>query len=245
MTCTEFDDLVVVGIHGRLNAEERAWIDRHRAVCARCAAIYERYESSIDLQAEGLESAESLPMPDWQASWEAIAVRALPEMSPFARLVARLPRWVPVTAAILLVFVLGTFFGRGLLFDAGRPKPGAMALSTPEIGTALDFTSYADNLKPVLMNFLNRGDVAPPDELRALEREIIGGMLSQTRILRGLAAKTGDAELADLLFDLEFILTSMANLAPGDEASAAHLERMIRDRDVSLRLRELASPATI
>jgi hypothetical protein len=70
-------------------------------------------------------------------------------------------------------------------------------------------------------------------------------MLLRTRLLRSLAAESGDASRGDLLLDLEFILSSLANLTPGDTASAVHLERMIREKDIALRLRELASPATI
>jgi len=244
MNCTEFRDLVVIGIHARLTAAQRAEIDRHRADCAGCAALYERFERSLDLQAEALEETASVPAPDWDASWAAIAKGALPEKSPLRRFFGLFPRWVPAAAAVLLVFVLG-YLARGLFVGTSAPRPGMAELSPSRRGPSLVFADYADGLKPVLMSFLNRGDVVPPPELRTLEREIVHNMLSQTRILEDLAAQNGDAGLADLLVDLEFILTSLANLEPGDKASAAFLARMIREKDVPLRLRELAGPATI
>jgi hypothetical protein len=245
MTCTDFQNLIVVGIHGRLTAEERRQIDRHRSACGECAALYDRFADLIEQQAESLEEGTSAAAPEWDKSLAAIEEEAFPERRPFFRFLDRVPRWVPATAAILLVFVLGYFAGRSILVDSITSRSGIAALPSSEFKAPLIFASYADNLKPVLISFLNRGDVVPPEELRALELEIIRDMLSRTRILRDLASKTGDIALGDLLFDLEFILTSMANLAPGDRDSAALLERMIREKDVTFRLRELASPATI
>jgi hypothetical protein len=245
MNCQEFRDLVVVGVHGRLSAEQKRELDRHRSACADCAALYERFEGLVDLQAEALDEAASVPPPDWNASWAAIAERSLPEKSPLLRFFDRVPRWIPATAGILVVFVIGYVAGRGILVDSDVSRPEIADLPSSDRGPSLLFASYADSLKPVLISFLNRGDVVPPAELRALEREVARDMISRTRILHELAAASGDAELADLLVDLQFILTSLANMEPGDKASAALLERMIREKDVPLRLRELASPFTI
>lgn len=245
MNCQDFHDLVAIGVHGRLSAEQNTEIDRHRSSCPECAALYERLEGLIGLQTEALEEAASVPPPDWNRSWEAIADKALPERSPFLKSFARVPGWVPAAAGILVVFVLGYVAGRGILVDSVVSRPGLAAHPASERGRSTLFASYADGLKPVLTSFLNRGDVVPPAELRALEREVARDMLSRTRVLRDLAAASGDDELADLLVDLEFILTNLANLTPGDEGSAALLERMIREKGVPLRLRELASPTTI
>jgi hypothetical protein len=245
MNCQDFRDLVVVGVHGRLSPGDREELDRHRSACADCATLYERFEGLVDLQAEALDEAASIPPPDWNASWAAIAERSRPGKSPLLRFFDRVPRWVPSAAGILVVFVLGYVAGRGLLVDSDVSRPEIAVIPVPDRGSSSLFAGYADGLKPVLTNFLNRGDVVPPAELRALEREIVRDMLSRTRILRELAAASGDAELADLLVDLEFILTSLANLEPGDKASAALLDRMIREKSLPRRLRELASPTTI
>jgi len=245
MNCTDFQNLVVVGIHGRLTEEERHAIDSHRSACSECAALYDRFADLLAGQAEALTGTAPVQGPDWDESWEAIAARALPERRPLFRFFDGIPRWLPATAAILLVFGLGYFAGRGILLDSVTSGRQTADLSIAPPGTPLSVAAYADNLKPVLINFLNRGDIVQPEALRALEHEIIRDMLSRTRLLKDLAAQTGDAALEDLLLDLEFILTSLANLSPGDEASAALLDRVIREKDVPLRLRELASPLTI
>ena len=245
MTCRDFQDLIVIGVHGRLTADERRELDRHRAECGACAALYERFTALMDVQEKSVNESASVPLPDWGKSWAVIAEKALPRKSPRSRFFTLVQRWAPAAAVIFLVFALGYFFGRGFLVRNTAYGPGVAAFSSSDLSSPLIFADYADNLKPVLFNFLNRSDVRPPAELRALEHEIIRDMLSRTRILRSLAAESEDAVLGDLLLDLEFILASMANLTPGDTESADQLKRMIRERDVPLRLRELASPATI
>jgi hypothetical protein len=245
MNCRDFQNLIVIAVHGRLTADERSELDRHLSACQECAARHERFAPFIDLKAKAEDGVADVAVPDWEKSWAVISEKALPLGEPRSRFFTLVPRWVPAAAAVLLVFALGYFIGRGILVDSTTSGPGVASAVSADQPSPLLFANYADNLKPVLVNFLNRSDVRPPEELRALEREITRDMLSRTRLLRGLAAGSGDAALGDLLIDLEFILTSMANLAPGDTESAVHLERMIREKDIALRLRELASPATI
>jgi hypothetical protein len=245
MNCHDFQDLLVIGAHGRLTADQRAELERHRSACGECAALAGRLAPLLDLQEKALDGNASGPLPDWEKSWAVISEKAVPRRGPAPRLFALVPRWIPAAAAILLVFVLGYFAGRGLLVDSVTSGPAVAGLSPSGLPASLSFTDYADSLKPVLVSFINRGDVPPPEEIRSLEQEIVRDMLLRTRLLRSLAAESGDASRGDLLLDLEFILTSLANLTPGDTASAVHLERMIREKDIALRLRELASPATI
>jgi len=245
MNCRDFQNLIVIAVHGRLTADERSELDRHLSACQECAARHERYAPLIDLQAKAEDGVADVALPDWEKSWAVISEKALPHGKPRSRFFTLVPRWVPVAAAVLLVFALGYFVGRGILVDRTTSSPGVASAVIADQPSPLLFANYADSLKPVLVNFLNRSDVRPPDELRALEREIIRDILSRTRLLRSLAAESEDAALGDLLIDLEFILTSMANLVPGDTESAVHLERMIREKDIAPRLRELASTATI
>lgn len=245
MNCLEFQNLIVVGIHGRLTAAQRGELDRHRAVCEDCASLYERQAPLIGLREEDVKRHESAHLPDWERSWAAISERALSPKSRPARRFASIPLWVPAAAAVLLVFVLGYIAGRGVFFGTTGRAPRTAALLPTGLPSPLTFAEYADSLKPVLASFINRSDVPVPEKLRALEHRIIRDMLAETRALKRLAAESGDTSRGDLLVDLEFVLTSLANLTPGDTESAVHLERMIREKDVAPRLREMASHATI
>lgn len=258
MNCREAEILIVAGVYGRLTPEERAELENHSGACPTCAGLIAKSAPLLDLRARAGE--EDAPLPDWEKSWSRISAEALDKrprrMGVFGRSDLGWAVWVrraTAAAAVLLVFVLGYFAGRRLLIDRSDEAVEAVAAgSSSRISPFLEsgqimLAEYADNLGPVLVNFLNRGDVRPPEGLRELERRVVRDMLVQTRLLRSLTAASGGAHgrLDDLLLDLEFILTSMANMAPEDKESADHLDRMIREKSVSLRLRDLAAFSTI
>jgi hypothetical protein len=255
MNCREAENLIVAGVYGRLTPEERAELENHAGACPACAGLMAKSAPLLGLRARAGE--DDVPLPDWEKSWSRIAAEALDKRprrpGVFGRTSPGWPVWAiraTAAAAVLAVFVLGYFTGRGVLFD--RPGETAAAGSSLPVSPAAEsgrimLAEYADNLGPVLVNFLNRGGVRPPEGLRELERHVVRDMIAQTRLLRSLAAADGGTEgrLGELLQDLEFILTSLANMAPDDKESADQLDRMIRETDVSLRLRDLAAFSTI
>jgi hypothetical protein len=117
------------------------------------------------------------------------------------------------------------------------------------VQTPLDFSagsleSYADYLQPVLVDFLNRNGVENPESMRQLEQHIVSDLLVRTRLLKSLIPEDESPLLKDLFQDLEFILTAMDNLEAGDSDTARHLVGLIRDKEVSFRLRQLIRTQT-
>jgi len=259
MNCREAKNLITAGVYGRLTPEERAELENHSADCRACARLYEKSSPLLGLRAGAGE--EEVPLPDWDKSWSRISAGAIDIRPPRAALFARpafgrtgWTRGAIAAAALLLVFAIGYFAGRRHLDDRSADAAAAVtadAAARGSISPAFPFAAsaqvllaeYADSLGPVLVNFLNRGDVRPPDGLREIERRVVRNMLEQTRLLRSLSAESGgaDGRLGDLLQDLEFILTSMANLDPEDKESADHLGRIIREKEISPRLRDFAA----
>ena len=256
MDCREAEDLITVGIYGRLTPEERTGLESHAKTCPACAALLEKWAGIREIQAGARE--DEAPLPDWEKSWSRIAAATL-EPRPRRGLFFGWPgqgrtvwaRRAAVAAAALLVFVFGYFAGRRFLFEgpgqavrtaAAGPSVGA----SPPAGSAeIRLAEYAGNLRPLLADFLNRGDVRQPDGLVELKRRLVRDMLGQTRLLKSLVEESGEAGLKGLLSDLELILTSLANMGADDKDSADHLARMIRERDISPRLRDLAGFSTI
>lgn len=227
-------------------------MENHAAACRACASLYEKSSPLLDLRTGSGE--EKVPLPDWEKSWSRISAGAIDIRPRRATLFARLifgrtgrTRRAIAAAALLLVFAIGYFAGHRLLDDRSADAAAARGSVSPAFPSAASaqvfLAEYADSLGPVLIDFLNRGDVRPPDSLRELERRVVRNMLNQTRLLRSRAAESGgaDGRLGDLLQDLEFILTSMANLDPEDKESADHLGRIIREKEISPRLRDFAA----
>lgn len=223
MNCQKAKDLITIAIYGKLTPEQRRELDVHIKGCPECARLAEKSAPFLDQRRE-----EEAPPPDLDKSWKTISAETLDCRRPLA--IKPVRKWALAAASLLVVFILGYFAGK-MVLSGGKEIPSGSA-AIPSL------TAYADNLRPVLINFVNSREEAPP-EIRKLESRIISDMLQQTRMLKDLAARTGDRERLELLQDLEFILISMDNLQPDDRESARHLARMIRDKDISLKLREL------
>lgn len=255
MNCRDAESLVAAGVYGRLTPEERAALEGHARTCPACSALLEKWAGIHELSARAGE--DDVPLPDWEKSWARIAAATIGKRprrrSVFGWLSFGGPawaRWAGAAASVILVFAVGYFAGRRFLTDrsSGAIRPAAgrdVGISALSGSVQAELAEYADNLRPILADFLNRGDVRPPNGLLELRRRVVRDMLGQTRLLMGLAEESGDAGLKDLLSELEFVLTSLANMERDDKDSADHLGRMIRERGVAARLRDLAAFSTI
>jgi hypothetical protein len=228
MSCQNTKNLIAIGIFGRLTPSQREELEAHIKACPECASRYEESAHLIGLRPE----SEVIPPPDLEQSWEVISSRTEGRRRFLGNVHMR--KWAFVTGMFLIVFILGYFAGKNAL-NIGSPTLASIPVGTQ--GPTL--TSYADNLKPVLVNFLNRDGVSPPENIRRLERQLISDMLIRTRFLKSLAAHSEDLAIVELLQDLDFILTAMDNMRPEDRDTAQHLARMIREQQVSLRLQQL------
>jgi hypothetical protein len=230
MNCHKAKDLIAIGIFGKLTPEQRRELDAHIKKCPECARLVEKSAPLLDRRQK-----KETPPPDLEKSWRIISAKTLERRRPLT--IKPVRKWALAAASLLMVFILGYFAGK-MVLSGGKELPSGSA-AIPSL------TVYADNLRPVLINFVNRREEAP-QEFRQLEKRIVRDILRQTRMLKDLAGRAGNREKQQLLQDLEFILVSIDNLRPDDRESARHLARMIREKGVSLKLRELiASQPTI
>ena len=175
-------------------------------------------------------------MPDWEKSWEIISRRALPNRRPRFRAFGRPWAWAYAAAAFLAVFILGYYAGRRIL----PPVPETALPSASFFEPDGFWPAFADSLEPVLTDFLNRGDAPLPSEIRELREKSIRTLIADTRLLKKQAGQSGDEEMWRFLDELENVLVSLSNLKPGDRESADLLDRMIRERQMRSKLRELS-----
>lgn len=226
MKCQKAKNLIAIGIYGRLTAGQKQELEFHLKECPECMRLYEKSAPLMDFHRSG----RKIPSPDLAKSWEVISEQVLNRRR-FPRIIPA-QKWVLVASSLLIVFILGYFAGKEVLKTEQKGFP-------LESMTPLSLTSYADYLKPVLVNFINQDKKEIPDKIRRLEKEIIRDMLLQTRLLKELASHNGNTERLELLQDMEFILVSMSNLESGDQEVARHLARIIQEKNISLRLKEL------
>ena len=230
MICSEFKDLLVVALAGRLTPDERQALDKHGEICPACRRAYERLKHSDGLRA----GSKDFPLPDWETSWRKIqtGLRAKTPRHQFGPLSLR---FAVGLAAIAAVFLIGYFVGRGLwpresrIFAYGPPEDQMAGLAT-----------YAEKVDAVLVQWLSRKWGSSGVSAGASESEAIKDILVQTRILKHLYAQSGNEQRREFIEDLELVLVSLTHLQPDDREFSETLTRIVQDKGLRLRLRELA-----
>jgi len=226
MKCQKAKNLITIGIYGQLTKRQKQELESHLKECVACMRLYQKSAPLMNLRLRQRE----IPSPDLEKSWSIISKQTMPRRR-YSKIIPA-QKWVLVASSLLIVFILGYFAGKEVLNT--RQK----GLSTGSM-TSLSFHSYADHLKPVLVNFINQDRNETTDKIRRLEKEIIRDMLLRTRLLKDLASHNGNTERIELLQEMEFILVSMSNLESGDQEVAQHLARIIQEKNISLKLKEL------
>ena len=228
MNCQQAEKMIITAVYGTLNNEEELVLKEHLSQCRECTR---RWEQTASLRKQD-DRNSGIPLPDPDRSWGVIADRLSKRRR--IRPYRHNWRWAPAAAALMIVFAAGFFFGRRLLI-----VPPASQVPLPLSLSEISLENYADFLQPVLVNFSNQDSAQNPKSLRRLERRIVSDLLNRTRLLKSFIPENGNPVLRELLQDLEFILTAMDNLEPGDRDTARNLAGLIRNNDVSLRLRQL------
>ncbi len=232
MNCNDCRDLIVAGIYGTLPSQEKKDLEEHAQACPGCAQILRELGGYLGLLVEKKE----IPLPDWERSWEVISERMRrPHKHRIVYILSK--RTVYAAAAVIVVFITGLLIGKHFMGPTRE-----IILSTPESVYSsyhIPVNNYAESIEPILVNFTNRGEYQLPEELLEMERKVINEMRSQTMLLRYIALRSGDLDLQYLLEDLEIILVSIANLRKEDEDAARQLEHFIRERAVTMRLRQI------
>ena len=234
MTCDEARTLLTIRTFGTLDAAELATLDEHLAHCPACA----RSASQAAEVSASLDTPADLSVPDWERAWDEIAARSIER----PRLLWQRPAfqaWAAAAAAVV-IFVLGFTAGRGVSRrQAGQAAPGegAQAVMVTTLDAASPLQAYAQRVEQVLVSI---GDTAPGPAPLDARRRLLRSMIEDTRALQVLAARAGDRELEGFLSEMEPLLVSLANLQPGDRGSVEWLDRMVRERQLRARARELA-----
>jgi hypothetical protein len=233
MNCEEFKDAIVMRIYGELPADLEDALQEHVRECSGCARIYAR---TLGLK-NVLGVDDDIPAPDWEASWRVIRERSQKRRwrwPVFFEWPAK--RFAMAAAAVVAVFVFGVLAGRSIFFPTTEPGPTA-----PERGyqSVTSVAAYTETLEPLLIDFTNRRGRPQSDEMAELTTRVAVEMLVQTRLLKRAAEQSGDERLFFLLEDIELVLISIANLGGNNGDVAQQLDRVIENKEILFRLRQL------
>jgi len=233
MTCRRFKRHLVLDLYEELSDRDQRKLHAH---LDRCASCRDELRATRDaLEEFGRTPVKPAPEPDWERTWRAIESGLEPSRRPRAWM-HPLPRWAYAAAGLAVLFVLGIAVGRYWIPRGPSPDGRAAAeiLSPTAIQNALG--RHFDDVEPLLASYSNDGSAAGDDARLTIDREAAQALLVENMLLkRALASK--DPKLADLLDDLTFVLTEIANMKYQNTETPSDLKDVIDQRQVLSRVR--------
>lgn len=232
------EDELILHYYGETDADT-ARVEAHLESCAECQSAKERLHNVMAL----VDSAAPVEAP---IGFERIAwARLEPALDRNARSGWRTFFWFPqwalaggVAALVLAAFVAGRFSGGGAVVTT--PNATVVASVEPQrvLQTAVD--DHLDRTQMMLVELAN-ADVDGADVL-AGEQARAGDLVAANRVILQSAMQSGDAQVIDILEDLERVLLEVAN-APANATSndLTDLQSRITREDLLFRLRVIAS----
>jgi hypothetical protein len=188
-------------------------LSEHVKACAVCRSNFDRLKDLLD-------SIREYPVPERSASYGSdVWVRLLPKL-PAAKPRSAWFRWWMVGPAFATLLVVAFF--AGMLVQHRREPPTLSAQASQRV-LRMVIGDHLDRSQILLTELVNAS--AGSIDLRD-ERDRARDLLSENRLLRQTAARTGDPSHAALLDELERVLLDIANTP--SSTSPADLEALQR-----------------
>jgi hypothetical protein len=232
------DEELILLDFAEIGGAEKARVEAHLGACAECQLTQRQLRRVLTL-------VETTPP---------VAARPGFERDVWARLEPQLdgnrnrwlqifwlPQWAlgaGVAALVLAAFVAGRVTGG----DPAAPVPTGTAAANRSTERVLHAAvgDHLDRTQMMLAELVN-ADAGEADVL-AGEQARASDLVSANRLIRHSATRSGDADIADVLEDLERVLLEIAN-APADATSnqLSDLQSRITTEDLLFRVRVIAS----
>lgn len=223
MRCKKYKEQIILHLYGELSEKERADLEAHLKGCPECSKDLAYTKEVFHILDEN--GKEDIPEANWEKCWNVIDPK-IQEIPQKQKRFFSFPQWVYATAAILFVFVLGMFIGRGWFFPDQKPTMQA-ALSKESINLTLK--DYYEDLKPVLIEYSNYTSSV------FMDKDVVRHLLIQNMLLKRIIAKS-DPTMLPFLEDLDLVLREIANLKKEDSRTPTLIKDLIHERDILFKM---------
>ena len=212
------DDDLILRYYGELDGAPESRATEHLAECTSCRAAYSRLQ-------QVLTAVDDCPTPDLPDGFERVVwARLQPELGRPQRgwLSVLSPAHIALVAAVVLL-VTGAFFAGRM---SNRTPPGrAPELAASQLRERVllaDLGDHLDRSQAMLIELVSRDGAAG----LSAERERAEQLVSDNRLYRQTAERTGNLALVTVLDELEQVLVDVA--ASPDIVSATDMDQMRR-----------------
>jgi len=203
------EEQFTLAYYGELDPE----LSQHLKDCSACRSNFDRIKDLLD-------TIREYPVPERGASYGADVWICLVPKLPVAKPRDSWLRWW-MTGPVVATLVVAAFFA-GMLVQHRREPPEISAAARQRV-LQIVIADHFDRSQILLAELVNSS--ARDIDLRN-ERDRARELLSENRLLRQTAARTGDISHAALLDELERVLLDIANT--GSNTSPTDLEALQR-----------------
>lgn len=235
------EDELVLDFYGETERDDAARVASHLASCAECQLAKNKLARVMAM----VDAASPPEAPD---GFERIAwARLEPALESNKKSTLRSLFWFPqwalaggVAALLVAAFWAGRISGPASPSINSNTNSNTVAHVEPESVLQTAVGDHLDRTQMMLVELVNaetdHADVLAGEQRRATD------LVAANRIMLQSALRSGDAQIVDILEDLERVLLEIAN-APADVSSKemTDLQSRITDEDLLFRLRVIAS----
>jgi hypothetical protein len=212
--------------------------EQHLETCSECRGMYGSLQRVLNV-------VDSLPVPERSADygaqvWKRIEARIPARQRRWTFAVPSLWRWAAASAAFAALMVAAFLAGRAF---PGRPKAGQMASVDKQAGERVLLVAVGDYLERSQMVLIELANADPKGSLDITnEQERAGDLVTETRLYRQTAARTGDTQISGVLDELERVLVDIthapSNISP---EQLAELRQRLEAEGILFKIRVLGS----
>jgi hypothetical protein len=179
--------------------------ERHLEECGECRALYASLQRVLNV-------VDALPVPERSADYGAEVWRRIEHrLGARRRTLWMLPatwRWAAAGAAFAALLV--TAFVAGRFYP--RPNPHVQMAADTQTGERVLLVAVGDYLERSQMVLIELTNANPKGSLDiSAEQERAGDLVTETRLYRQTAARTGDARITGVLDELERVLVDITH----------------------------------
>jgi hypothetical protein len=225
MACKKYKEKIVLHLYGELDEEEAKKLIDHIAQCADCADEYEYTKKVFQVLDE--TKTDDIPEANWEKCWNTIDV-GIQGKEHKKKSFLLYPRWAYASAALLIVFAVGFFFGRIAFLQPGKSSPvqldGSQSAMYPSI------QEHFESLKPVLVEYANY-TASLENGTIMIDKNIVRNLIIQNILLKRMIADE-DPSLKEILEDVDLVLREIANQEGDDADTLAMIKELIQERGI-------------
>ncbi len=211
--------------------------ERHLEECGDCRSLYTSLQRVLNV-------VDGLPVPERSADYGAQVWQRIEHRLGSRRRTFWMPnpwwRWAAACAACAALMVTAFLAGRSY---PRHNQPGQMAAADPQIGERVLLVAVGDYLERSQMVLIELTNADPKDSLDiSAEQQRAGDLVSETRLYRQTAARTGDTRITGVLDELERVLVDIthapSNMTP---SQMEELRQRLEAEGILFKIRVLGS----